>query len=188
MAEYQIRSFKSASAFRQWLQANNSSIPGIWLQIYKKASKMETVTYADALQEALCFGWIDGQRKSHDATSFIQKFTPRRQRSMWSKRNVDFVEQLIATGRMMPAGLVEVERAKADGRWDASYAGQRDLSVPDEFLNALEGDRDAADFFKTLSRSSRYVIALQLHSAKTAKTRQRRMEKYIAMLREGRGP
>jgi len=140
-----IRSFANAAAWEVWLAANQETSPGIWLRIAKKASERKSVSHPEALDVAICYGWIDGQRKSADDESFLQKFTPRGKRSIWSKINREKVDALIAAGRMQPAGKREVERAKADGRWEAAYDGQRTATVPDDLAAALAGHRAAGD-------------------------------------------
>jgi uncharacterized protein YdeI (YjbR/CyaY-like superfamily) len=136
-SDYQIIAFKDYGLWRRWLQENHAKVDGVWLRLYKKASDIPTVSYAEALDEALCFGWIDGQKKSYDELSFLQKFTPRRARSMWSKRNIEHITRLKKAGQMKPSGLLEVEKARADGRWAAAYDTPSDMQVPDYFLDAL---------------------------------------------------
>jgi len=183
---YEIKEFNSQSAFRTWLTAHHEDYDGIWLRIYKKASNVVSVTYAEALDEALCFGWIDGQKKSYDELSFLQKFTPRRSRSMWSKRNIEHITRLKETGQMTPKGLLEVEKAQADGRWAAAYDTPTDMQVPDYFLRELGKHPKAESFYTTLNKSNRYAIAWRLQTAKSEATRLRRMEKIIATLNEGK--
>jgi uncharacterized protein YdeI (YjbR/CyaY-like superfamily) len=180
--DYIIIAFKSPAEWRQWLELNHTGTDGIWMRLYKKASGVPSINYAQALDEALCFGWIDGQVKKGDELSYLQKFTPRRQRSLWSKRNVEYIARLTKAGLMMPAGLAEVERAKADGRWDAAYDRPSEMVASDEFLAALAHHPKAEAFYGTLNKSSRYVIAWSLQTAKTEATRLRRQEKFIAML------
>lgn len=184
-ADYKMLSFVDAAAWRAWLMAHHADTSGVWLRMYKKATGIPTVTYAEALDDALCFGWIDGQRKSYDEQSFIQRFTPRRKQSLWSKRNVEYIARLTAAGRMMPAGVAEVERAKADGRWAAAYDRQTDMTIPDDFTALLSKHPKAALVFEKLNKSSRYDIGWQLQTAKTEATRLRRMEKIIVMLEAG---
>jgi uncharacterized protein YdeI (YjbR/CyaY-like superfamily) len=155
---------------------------GIWLRIYKKASGEASITYAEALDEALCFGWIDGQKKSYDEASFLQKFTPRRARSIWSKRNIEHIQRLTEQGLMMPSGLLEVERAKEDGRWAAAYDGASEMVIPDAFLAELKKHPVAEKFFATLNKTNTYAIAWRLQTAKTEETRKRRQDKIIALL------
>lgn len=185
---YETLQFSSPQDWRDWLHKNHSNSEGAWLQIFKKNSGIETVSYAEALDEALCYGWIDGQVKSYDAASYIQKFTPRRKRSMWSKRNIEHIARLTEAGLMMPAGFAEVERAKADGRWDTAYDSPSTMSLPAKFLSALEENAEAKKFFGTLSRSSVYTIGYQLQSAKKPETKLRRIHKIINDLERGIKP
>jgi len=177
--------FKSATAFRRWLAAKHQNIDGIWLRMFKKNSGKKTVTYAEALDEALCFGWIDGQRKTFDELSFIQKFTPRRARSGWSRRNTQHAERLIKTGQMTPAGLAAIEAAKADGRWQAAYSSPRNATPPEDFLKALGRNKKARSFFDTLSKANLYAIVYRLQTAKKPETRERRLQNILAMLSRG---
>lgn len=187
-AEYETRAFVSAADWRQWLDEHHADTDGIWMRIYKKASRVETVTYAEALDEALCFGWIDGQKKKYDELSFVQKFTPRRKASLWSKRNVEHVGRLIETGRMTPAGLAEVNRAKEDGRWNAAYDAPSSMTIPNYFFTELHKNPDAEKFFKTLNKSNKYAIAWRLRTAKAEETRKRRLDKIIKMLKSKEKP
>jgi len=177
--------FKSAAAFRAWLTTNHGECDGIWLRLFKKDSGKATVTYAEALDQALCFGWIDGQVKALDGLSWIQKFTPRRARSVWSKRNTEHVERLTKAGLMMPAGLQQVEAAKADGRWAAAYESPKNAEPPADFLKALAKDKKAKAFFETLNKANVYAIVYRLQTAEKPETRVQRMEGILAML--GRG-
>lgn len=174
-----------AAAFEAWMEAEHASAPGVWLEFAKKASGIPTVTYGEALDIALCFGWIDGQTKSVDETWYRQRFTPRRTRSTWSLRNVEKVAELIAAGRMRPAGLAEVERAKADGRWEAAYPSPSRIEVPPDLQAALDADQQAAASFAALDSRNRYAILYRLHDAKRPETRARRLEKFMDMLRRG---
>lgn len=183
--DYEIIPFKDAIAWRHWLDENHTKIDGVWLRLYKKASNVATVTYAEALDVALCYGWIDGQKKSYDKDSYLQKFTPRRPRSMWSKRNTEHVNRLQAAGLMTPAGLLEVEKAQADGRWEAAYDAPSSMEVPDYFLEALRKHPKAELFYNQLNKTNTYAIAWRLQNAKTDATRLRRTEKIIAMLDAG---
>lgn len=180
--DYKIIAFNDANTWRRWLDKNHDKVDGVWLQLYKKGSKIPTVTYAEALDEALCYGWIDGQKKSYDETSFLQKFTPRRARSMWSKRNIEHVTRLTEQKLMMPSGLAQVEQAQQDGRWAAAYDTPSDMVVPDEFLAELKHHPVAEKFFATLNRANAYAIAWRLQTAKTEATRKRRQDKIIALL------
>lgn len=180
-----VISFKSSADFRTWLGRNYGREGGIWLRIYKKDSGVATVTYAEALDQALCFGWIDGQKKPCDTRSWLQKFTPRRPRSGWSKINTRHAKRLIRSGEMTPAGLKEVKAAKADGRWKAAYDSFAKAVVPDDFLNELAKNKKAKAFFATLNRTNLYSIAYRLQTAKKPETRERRAREIIAMLARG---
>ncbi len=182
MPELPIMAFESQEAWGQWLETNHGESQGLWLKIAKKDTGIPTVTYAEAVTLALCFGWIDGQRRGFDDQYFLQKFTPRRPKSVWSKINRDKVLELIAQGKMREAGLREVERAKADGRWDAAYESQSSITVPDDLQAALDANPTAKVFFDTLSSQNRYAILYRLSTAKKAETRQKRLEQFIAML------
>src|SRR3954469_25327948 len=160
------RSFRSARAFRTWLTKEHSRSEGVLLRIFKKDSGVASVTYAEALDQALCFGWIDGQKLPFDANSWVQKFTPRRAKSGWSKKNVAHVDRLIREGQMTPAGLKEVEAAKADGRWAAAYDSPATATVPPEFVKELARNAKAKKFYATLNKANLYAIAYRLQTAK----------------------
>jgi uncharacterized protein YdeI (YjbR/CyaY-like superfamily) len=180
-------SFATAEEFAEWL-ADNSDSPGLWLKIAKKSTgiaETSTLDYPGALEVALCWGWIDGQKKALDDTHWLQRFTPRSARSKWSRINRDKAEALIAAGRMQPPGLAEVEKAKADGRWDAAYEGQRSASVPDDLAAALAKDPAAQAFFETLDSRNRYAILYRVQDAKRPETRAARIEKFVGMLARG---
>ena len=177
--------FESDAHWEAWLQEHHATSDGVWVKIAKKGSGIPTVAYPEVLDTALCFGWIDGQRKALDDRYFLQRFTPRRARSRWSQINRDKVAALTKAGRMRPAGLAEVERAKADGRWDAAYAGVRTMEVPDDLQRELDARPDAAAFFATLNSQNRYSILYRLHDAKRPETRARRLAKFVAMLEAG---
>ncbi len=183
--ELPILTFASAPLLEQWLFEHQSEIAGVWIKIAKKASGIASVTYDEAIDLVLCFGWIDGQRKSYDSEFFLQKFTPRRSKSLWSKRNIDKVALLTAAGRMQPSGLAEVEAAKQDGRWQAAYDSPKNMLVPEDFLKALAENQPAQAFFSSLSKSNVYVIALRLATAKQPETRQRRLDALLVMLEKG---
>jgi uncharacterized protein YdeI (YjbR/CyaY-like superfamily) len=175
-----------APAWRQWLGEHGQNTPGVWLVLARKGTTDPTrLTYAEAVEEALCHGWIDGQRGPRDEATFRQRFTPRRPRSPWSARNVAMVAELEAAGRMRPSGLAEVERAKADGRWDAAYAGQASMQVPPDLAAALAADPSAAEMFDVLTRQNRFAVLFRIHSAKREDTRARRIAQYVAMLARG---
>jgi uncharacterized protein YdeI (YjbR/CyaY-like superfamily) len=177
--------FKTQRAWETWLAKHHAKSPGIWMRIARKGSDLSSVTYLEALEVALCYGWIDGLRKSFDAETFIQKLTPRRKRSMWSKINREKALALIESGRMKPAGLAEVERAKADGRWEAAYDSWKTATVPDDLAAALARNAKARAFFETLSSRNRYAILFRITSAKKSETRQRRIARFVEMLARG---
>jgi uncharacterized protein YdeI (YjbR/CyaY-like superfamily) len=178
--------FESSADFRQWLEKNHARSDGIWLRILKKASNEKSVTYAEALDQALCYGWIDGQKKPFDERSWLQRFTPRRPRSAWSKINTRHVARLIKAGAMTPAGLEAVEAAKADGRWKAAYASARNARPPEDFLRELEKNKKAKAFFDTLNKTNVYSIAYRLETAKKPETRAKRMNMILAMMAQGK--
>jgi len=178
-------SFKSWHDFRTWLAKDHNRSEGIWLRIYKKDSGLATVTYAEALDQALCFGWIDGQKKPYDKQSWLQKFTPRRPKSGWSKNNTQHAERLMMCGEMAPAGLREVNAAKADGRWKAAYDSFGNAAVPADFLKELVKNKQAKVFFETLNKTNLYSIAYRLQTAKKPETREKRMHTIIEMLARG---
>ncbi|MDX2542323.1 YdeI/OmpD-associated family protein [Streptomyces sp. WI04-05B] len=177
--------FDSAEAFEAWLGENHAASAGIWLKLRKKGPGIVALDYAQALDVALCYGWIDGQKAGLDDEWWLQRFTPRRARSRWSKVNRDKVAALVEQGRMRPPGLAEIDRAKADGRWEAAYDSPRTATVPDDLAAALAADPAAAAFFETLDRQNRYAILHRVQEAKRVETRARRIEKYVAMLAKG---
>jgi uncharacterized protein YdeI (YjbR/CyaY-like superfamily) len=181
-----IHQFDSRRAWERWLDTNHASSPGVWLKIARKASGIATVSHAEALEDALCYGWIDGQRSPHDETHFLQRFTPRRPRSKWSQVNRDKAAKLIEQGRMMPAGLAQVEAARRDGRWEAAYPPQSSQAIPDDFQRALDANPAAKEFFATLRGVRRYSFVYRITDAKRPETRKRRIERFVAMLAEGR--
>lgn len=179
-----IGAFASVPAWEAWLTAQHGDSTGLWLKIGKKGCPEPTVTYSDALDAALCFGWIDAQKRPYDEQYFLQRFTGRKARSKWSKINCGRVEALTAAGRMRPAGLREVERAKADGRWDAAYEGQATAAPPEDLQRALDAEPEAAAFFGTLDRANRYAVIYRVQDAKREATRAARIEKFVEMLRK----
>jgi uncharacterized protein YdeI (YjbR/CyaY-like superfamily) len=185
MADLPTLSFVSREEWEGWLEANESA-EGVWMRIAKKASRIESITHPEALEVALCHGWIDGQRKRLDDDFFLQKFTPRTARSVWSRINRDKAERLLEAGRMRPGGLQEMERAKADGRWDAAYEPQSTASVPKDLQRELDRRPDAAAFFAGLDSRNRYAILYRLQDAKRPETRARRLSEFVAMLEEHR--
>ena len=180
-----IMSFTTTKEFRAWLAKNHKLSEGILVRIYKKESGVETLTYAEALDQALCFGWIDGQKNPYDTKSWLQKFTPRRPKGKWSKNNTQHVERLIESGDMTAAGLKEVKAAKADGRWKAAYESSSTAKIPDDFLKALASNKSAEAFFKTLNKTNLYSIAYRLQTAKKPETRQKRMRDIVEKLARG---
>ena len=179
------RSFRSSQELRAWLAKEHAQATNLFLRIYKKDSGVVSVTYAEALDQALCFGWIDGQKLPLDRISWVQKFTPRRSKSGWSKRNITHVNRLIQAGQMTPAGLKQVEAAKADGRWAAAYDSPANATVPPEFMKELARNTKAKQFFSTLNRANLYAIAYRLQTAKRSETKSKRMKLIIEMLARG---
>jgi uncharacterized protein YdeI (YjbR/CyaY-like superfamily) len=177
--------FPSDADWEAWLESHHADSDGVWIKMAKKRSGIPSVAYPEVLDTALCFGWIDGRREALDDSYFLQRFTPRRARSRWSQINRDKAEALTAAGRMRPAGLAEVERAKADGRWAAAYGGQAAMPVPDDLQRELHTRPEAAAFFAQLSSQNRYAILYRLHDAKRPETRARRLAQFVAMLEAG---
>jgi uncharacterized protein YdeI (YjbR/CyaY-like superfamily) len=178
-----------AAAWREWLGRHVADSTGVWLVLAKKGTTDPTsLTYDQALDEALCHGWIDGQVLRRDEATYQQRFTPRRARSKWSKRNVGIIERLVAEGRMHPSGLAEVERARADGRWDAAYAGPSSIEVPDDLTAALAAEPRARAWFDVLSAQNRYAVLYRIHDAKRPETRARRVQQLVAMLARDETP
>lgn len=181
-----ILPFASAELWASWLAEHHADTPdGLWLKLAKRDSAIPTVTYAQALDEALCYGWIDGQKSGLDETWWLQRFCPRRPGSRWSKVNTEKALALIEAGRMRPAGLEEVEAAKADGRWERAYESQAAAQVPPDLQAALDANPAAARFFATLTGANRYAVLYRVHEAKRAQTRAARIEKFVAMLERG---
>lgn len=177
--------FASPAEWEEWLENNHAESEGVWIKMAKKDAGIESIHYPEVLESALCFGWIDGRREALDERYFLQRFTPRRPRSKWSRINREKAERLITHGRMRPAGLAEVERAKADGRWEAAYEGQRRSAVPDDLRRELDARPEAKAFFAELSSQNRYAILYRLQDAKRPETRARRLAKLVAMLEAG---
>jgi uncharacterized protein YdeI (YjbR/CyaY-like superfamily) len=184
MPEARLR-FASQAEWESWLEEHHAASTGVWLEIAKKGAGVETVSHAEALEAALCYGWIDGQRKGLDERFFLQRFTPRRARSTWSRVNRERAIELIEQGRMKPAGLAEVERARRDGRWDAAYEPQSTASVPDDLQRELDRNPRAAEVFAALNSRNRYAIIYRLRDAKRPETRARRLTRFVAMLEAG---
>lgn len=176
--------FESQAAWAAWLEEHHQSAPGVWLRLAKKAADIHSISYAEALDVALCYGWIDGQKKSYDESSWLQKFTRRGPKSIWSKINREKVEALINSGQMQPAGLAAIESAKRDGRWDAAYDSQSRATVPEDFQAELDQHPQAKEFFATLNSTNRYAILFRIQTAKQAATRARRIQQFIRMLEQ----
>jgi uncharacterized protein YdeI (YjbR/CyaY-like superfamily) len=179
-----VTAFPSQDAWEAWLAENHKDSAGVWVKIAKKGSGAGTVSYPEALEVALCFGWIDGQKGALDETYWVQRFTPRKPKSRWSKINREKAAELIAAGRMRPAGMREVDKAKADGRWDAAYHGQRTMTVPPDLELALASNDAARAFFATLNSANRYAILYRIQDAKRPETRARRIATYVTMFAE----
>jgi uncharacterized protein YdeI (YjbR/CyaY-like superfamily) len=180
--ELPIMSFKTSKQWERWLAKNHNVIGGIWLQFQKKDSGRLSVTYAEALDVALCYGWIDGQKKSNDDCSWLQKFTRRRPKSSWSKKNTEHVKRLTETGKMKPAGLIAVENAGKDGRWKSAYDSQSNSKIPDDFLKELSRNKKAQAFFNSLNKTNLYSIVYRLQTARKPETRERRMKAILEMM------
>ena len=177
---------RDSAAWRAWLAKHHADPAGVWLVLAKKGTEKPTnLTNGQALEEALCHGWIDGQVRRRDETTYRQRFTPRRSRSSWSKRNTEIVGRLLSEGRMHAAGVAEVERAKSDGRWDAAYAGPASVEVPPDLADALAAEPKAQAMFENLNSQNRYAVLFRVSSAKRAETRARKIEQFVAMLARG---
>ncbi len=181
-----VISFETSGKWESWLAKNHGKLDGLWLKIFKKGSGRKTVTYAQALDAALCYGWIDGRKNGYDEKAWLQKFTPRRSKSPWSKINTRHAERLIKAGRMKGPGLKAVEEAKKDGRWKAAYDSPGASSVSEDFLKALAGNKKAGEFFKTLNKANTYAIAYRLQTAKKPETREKRIAVFLGMLAKGK--
>lgn len=180
-----ILEFKTLAAWEKWLAKNHDRSRGVWMRVYKKGSGIKSIEIKDALDGALCFGWIDGQRKSYDDVSHLQKYTQRRAKSIWSKVNVANVGRLIEAGKMQPAGHTQIEAAKKDGRWAQAYDSVKEMQVPEDFLDKLREDKQAFAFFETLNSQNRYAIGFRLQTAKKPETRERRLKQFIEMMKNG---
>ena len=180
-----IRDFPDAATFERWLRTNHDKADEIWLKIHKKESGLPTVTYAEALDIALCWGWIDGQKKTFDETSFLQRFCPRRPKSIWSQRNIGHVERLTKAGRMTAFGQTQVDAAKADGRWKAAYAAGRDMQVPDDLKAAIAANPKAQKTFETLNRQNLFSLAFRVGNLKTPEGRAKKIAGFVEMLARG---
>lgn len=179
-----IMSFETKQDWEAWLKENHTETRGIWLKIAKKEARMPSVSYAEALDSALCFGWIDGQKAAFDDKYWLQKFTPRTAKSIWSKVNCGKAEALIADGRMQPAGLRQVELAKSDGRWERAYESQSKITIPDDFQSELDKNPKAQDFFNTLDSANRYAFLFRIHAVKKPETRSAKIQKFVEMLNQ----
>jgi uncharacterized protein YdeI (YjbR/CyaY-like superfamily) len=186
MTDLPIVELADQQAWRRWLESNHDAYDGVWLKLAKKGSPTATVTQPQAIEEALCFGWIDGQVRRHDEHFYLQRFTPRRPRSKWSQINTEKAVRLIAEGRMHPAGLDQVEAARLDGRWDAAYEPQSRATVPDDFQRELDRNPAAKAFFETLTGSTRYAFLYRLHHVRKPPARAERIAMYVERLNEGR--
>jgi uncharacterized protein YdeI (YjbR/CyaY-like superfamily) len=180
-----VISFESSAEWEEWLAVNHAQSTGVWIRMFKKATGIASITYAEALDEALCYGWIDGQKNKYDDESWLQRFTPRRASSIWSKINTQHVERLVKAGKMKAAGMKEVEAAKRDGRWQRAYESHKNMSIPEDFLKELEKDAKAGAFFETLNKTNLYAIAFRLQTAKKPETREKRMRAILEMLSKG---
>jgi uncharacterized protein YdeI (YjbR/CyaY-like superfamily) len=176
------KKFASAQTWQTWLAKNYNKSNGVWLMFAKKNADKTTVTYAEALDVALCYGWIDGQKKSYDEQYWLQKFVPRQAKSIWSKKNIEHTERLIKEGKMQPAGLKAIEAAKVNGTWEKAYDAQSEMTIPEDFLKALRKNNKANAFFKTLNRTNLFSIAFRLQTAKKEETKQKRIKTIIEML------
>jgi len=181
----EIVEFRAARSWETWLAKNHARSAGVWLRLAKKASGLESVSCAEALEVALCYGWIDGQKKPESATAWLQRFVPRTERSIWSRINREKAKALIAAGRMKPAGLAAIERARANGRWETAYDSHRSATVPADLQAELDRNPRAAKFFATLDRANRYAVLFRIQTARKPETRQRRISQFVAMLARG---
>lgn len=181
---YPIKLFKTQKAFEEWLSENYEK-SGVWLKFAKKASGETSTNYDEALDVALCYGWIDSQTKALDDKFYLQKFTPRGPRSIWSKINTEHIARLIKEGRMRPSGIAAVDKAKKEGRWDNAYNSPKEMKLPDVFLKMIIANKKAYEFYKTLNKTNTFAIAFRVHTAKKEETKLRRMEKIIEMLERG---
>jgi uncharacterized protein YdeI (YjbR/CyaY-like superfamily) len=177
-----VMHFQTCSEWDDWLAENHQNDSGIWVKIAKKGRAVKTPTYAELLDVALCYGWIDGQKYKLDDDFYLQKFTPRRKNSIWSKINTEKAEKLMAAGRMQPAGLAEIEQAKRDGRWAAAYHPQSTMPIPEELKAALDANPKAKAFFDTLNKTNRFAFCMRVQSARKPETRQKRVAEFIKML------
>lgn len=180
--DFPIITFRKTEEFESWLSSHHSESDGVWLRIFKKGAEEKGISRKEALDEALCYGWIDGQAKKMDDQSYLQKFTPRRPGSLWSKRNTEHIKRLTDLGKMNPAGVREVDKAKADSRWEQAYDPPSEMEIPDDFMQKLSTIPEAKSFFESLNKTNKYAITWRLQTARKPETRQRRMKKILDML------
>lgn len=180
-----IVEFRKQSDWTKWLAKNHDKSSGAWLRMAKKGSGLKSINHDEALDAALCYGWIDGQARSEGDTTWLQKFTPRSKRSIWSKKNRENVKRLIDSGDMRAAGLAEIERAKKDGRWDAAYDSPRTITIPDDLTSAFKKNKKAKAFFDKLDSRNRYAVLFRIHNAKRVETREKRIKQFVEMLERG---
>ncbi len=183
-----VLSFADQAAFEEWLEAEHATAPGCYVRLAKKGAGVPSLTHAEMVESLLCFGWIDGRSNRLDERSYLMRVTPRRPRSVWSQKNVDAVAGLVAAGRMRPAGLAQVEAARADGRWERAYAGPATITVPDDLAAALDAEPAARAAFDALDGQNRYAVLYRVHTAATPATRGKRIAALVRMLAEGRRP
>jgi uncharacterized protein YdeI (YjbR/CyaY-like superfamily) len=180
--DFQIVSFNSKEAFESWLDQHHHVAKGIWLRFYKKGSGIPSIVYKEALDVALCYGWIDSQLDKSNEASYLQKFTPRRPKSLWSKRNIENVMRLEEEGRMRPSGMLETEKAKNDGRWEKAYDSPGNMEIPDDFIQELSKSKKAFAFFESLNRTNKYTIGWRIQTAKTEEIRSKRIKEILTMM------
>lgn len=180
-----VHEFKTSAAFYRWLSRNHERETEVWIKIHKVSSGLKTITPKEAIDVVLCWGWIDAIRKSHDDTSYLQRYAPRGKKSVWSKINVDNVARLIDEGRMTEHGLAQVDAAKADGRWDRAYGSGKNLKIPDDLQSAIEAEPKAKAMLAKLTEQNRFALAFRMHNTKTAAGRKKKIAEYVAMLKRG---
>lgn len=183
--EAKVITFENRKGFEKWLQKNYTLTCGVWIQFARKGSEIPSISPEEALEVALCYGWIDGQRKAFDTQYFLNKYTPRRKASLWSKRNCAIAERLIKEGQMQPSGLNEINKARSDGRWEKAYDSPRNIEIPSDFLKKLKQSKKATAFFNTLNKTNKYAIAFRLQTAGKPETREKRMTKILEMMERG---
>jgi uncharacterized protein YdeI (YjbR/CyaY-like superfamily) len=183
--ELPVLPFESKKKWKDWLAKHHNTSGGLWLKLAKKDSGISTITYEEAVDVALCYGWIDGQKKAFDEKYWLQKFTPRGRKSIWSRINTEKAERLITSGEMKPAGLKAIETAKQDGRWEAAYSSPKNMAIPADFQAALKRNKKAKQFFAALNSANRYAILFRIHNARKPETRLKRIQQFIEMLERG---